>query len=89
VVVASAPYRILQEQANQFKADVDEYKTRWTAVRDELDNLKTNQRAMHEEAIVCVVVWIGAEMLICSIRANLRQRSKNCRATFKSGKPIA
>lgn len=54
--MASAPYKILQEHANQFRADVEEYKTRWNAVRDELDNLKANQRAMHDEAIVGLVV---------------------------------
>lgn len=66
-MVASGSYKILQEHANQFKSDVEEYKTRWTAVRDELDNLKANQRAMHEEAIVRNPGSTDTSMLIATI----------------------
>jgi hypothetical protein len=56
MVLGSSAYKLMQEQLNHSKADVDEYKTRWAAVRDELDNLKANQRTMQEEALVRMLI---------------------------------
>ncbi|ELU42525.1 BRE1 domain-containing protein [Rhizoctonia solani AG-1 IA] len=56
MVLGSSAYKLMQEQLSHFKADVEEYKTRWNAARDELDNLKSNQRMMHEEALVRVLI---------------------------------
>ncbi|KAG9127492.1 E3 ubiquitin-protein ligase bre1 [Ceratobasidium sp. 392] len=72
VVVASGSYKILQEQANQFKSDVDEYKARWTSAKDELENLKANHRAMHDEAIAKIQVTID------ELQNNLQKRESDC-----------
>ncbi|KAG8678524.1 E3 ubiquitin-protein ligase bre1, partial [Ceratobasidium sp. 395] len=89
VVVASASYKILQEHANQFKSDVDEYKTRWTAAKDELDNLKANHRAIHDEAIVRALSLAAVAMLtnvlqaksqvtIEELQSNLQKKEADC-----------
>ncbi|CAE6430968.1 unnamed protein product [Rhizoctonia solani] len=72
MVLGSSAYKLMQEQLNHFKADVDEYKTRWTAVRDELDNLKANQRAMHEEALS------KSQVTIEELQSTLQKREADC-----------
>ncbi|QRV94186.1 E3 ubiquitin-protein ligase BRE1 [Ceratobasidium sp. AG-Ba] len=72
VIVASGSYKILQEQANQLKSDVDEYKARWTAVKDELENLKANHRAMHEEAVS------KCQGTIDELQSSLQKREADC-----------
>ncbi|CUA66878.1 E3 ubiquitin-protein ligase BRE1 [Rhizoctonia solani] len=72
MVVGSVSYKLLQEQLNNFRADVDEYKTRWNAVRDELDHLKENQRAMHEEALS------KSQATIEELQSNLQKREADC-----------
>ncbi|CAE6449136.1 unnamed protein product [Rhizoctonia solani] len=72
MVAGSAPYKLLQEQLNNYRADVEEYKTRWNAVRDELDHLKENQRAMHEEALS------KSQVTIEELQSNLQKREADC-----------
>ncbi|KAG8734547.1 E3 ubiquitin-protein ligase bre1 [Ceratobasidium sp. 423] len=70
--MGSSSYKLLQEQLSNCKADVEEYKTRWNAVKDELDNLKTNQRAMHEEALS------KSQATIEELQSNLQKREADC-----------
>ncbi|EUC64289.1 E3 ubiquitin-protein ligase BRE1, putative [Rhizoctonia solani AG-3 Rhs1AP] len=72
MVMSSAAYRLLQEQLNNSRADVEEYKTRWSAVRDELDHFKENQRAMHEEALS------KSQATIEELQSNLQKREADC-----------
>ncbi|KAL5631486.1 hypothetical protein ACGC1H_007117 [Rhizoctonia solani] len=72
MVMSSAAYKLLQEQLNNSRADVEEYKTRWSAVRDELDHLKENQRAMHEEALS------KSQATIEELQSNLQKREADC-----------
>ncbi|CCO27082.1 allantoicase [Rhizoctonia solani AG-1 IB] len=72
MVLGSSAYKLMQEQLNHSKADVDEYKTRWAAVRDELDNLKANQRTMQEEALS------KSQATIDELQSTLQKRDADC-----------
>ncbi|CAE6518024.1 unnamed protein product [Rhizoctonia solani] len=72
MVMVSSAYKLLQEQLSNCKADVEEYRIRWSAVRDELENLKANQRAMHEEALS------KSQATIEELQSNLQKREADC-----------
>ncbi|KAF8739571.1 Allantoicase, partial [Rhizoctonia solani] len=72
MVLGSSAYKLMQEQLSHFKADVEEYKTRWNAARDELDNLKSNQRMMHEEALS------KSQATIDELQSTLQKREADC-----------
>ncbi|KAJ1304529.1 hypothetical protein OPQ81_005670 [Rhizoctonia solani] len=72
MVVGSAAYKLLQEQFNNTKADVEEFKTRWNTAREELESLKANQRAMHEEALS------KSQATIEELQSNLQKREADC-----------